>query len=469
MEAINGFSELVVLLKSQHAQTLARIAAVERRVDHFERKVGKALDELRKGAQSTRAPLLAPVKPVVEELRWQHMGDAAWAARAGQATVRGADGSLVVLGGSTGKAVLNDVWRAGRDGRQWELVDRPRLWAARWRAAAVALPDGGLLLVGGANGEEKSLGDVWHSPDAGTTWRVAQLEAPFAARQKHQCTLLADGSVLLTGGRGAKVFFSDVWIGRQGGQVWERVLDKAPWTPRYNHQCVALPDGSVLLLGGRGSRQGLSDVWRGRGAGEKWECVTESAPWPPRENHRCVVFDDGAVLLTGGYNSELAASSHRSKGSLKGGAKPKQASFTRHWFADAWLTRDAGHTWVRLQASAPWMPRAGHSCVLLQDGGVLLAGGFLANKTRGRDVWRLQPFGGGSGRIGVRAVCAGGTVEAHVLPAAGAQAKGGGAGEAGSGDEFSGEAAAAAAEAEAEAKAPEAAEEDDAMQRQNSI
>jgi len=150
---------------------------------------------------------------------------------------------------------------------------------------------------------------------------------------------------------------------------WTRVTASAGWTGRGEHSSVAMPDGSIVLLGGITDISPfiMNDTWRSTDNGATWTRVTASAGWLARCGHTSVVMPDGSIVLMGGYS---------------GGGGVKN---------DTWRSTDNGATWTRVNASAGWTGRQGHSSVAMPDGSIVLMGGFDSGFKN--DVWRSTDKG----------------------------------------------------------------------------
>jgi len=97
--------------------------------------------------------------------------------------------------------------------------------------------------------------------------------------------------------------------------------------------------------------------------------MNSSAGWEGRAYHTSVVLQDGSIVLMGGLRSD-----------------PMKL------FNDVWRSSDNGVTWIRMNTSAGWLERYGHSSITMPDGSIILMGGA---KTIGdlNDVWRSTDHG----------------------------------------------------------------------------
>ena len=117
-------------------------------------------------------------------------------------------------------------------------------WTGRRYHTAVAVPDGSIILMGGNSGKWQD--DVWRSTDGGATWTLVN------ASSGHTSVALPDGSILLMGGVGAgRTVQNDTRRSSANGTTWTEVNASSGWMARSGHISVALPDGSIILMGGQ--------------------------------------------------------------------------------------------------------------------------------------------------------------------------------------------------------------------------
>jgi len=170
-----------------------------------------------------------------------------------------------------------------------------------------------------------------------------------------------------------------------GSYAWKEVNADAPWTARAGLQATKL-GGNLYVMGGRTPASPVipfasvifNDVWRSDDKGASWKQVTDDAPWPAR-----AYFEAVTKSRKGGKGKELF---------VLGGQNFDQPS---DFFNDVWRSRDAGKTWKRMTAAAPWEGRAGLSAVV-RKGKVYVMGGSQGDdpatggtgRTLYNDVWK---------------------------------------------------------------------------------
>jgi PKD repeat protein len=278
------------------------------------------------------------------------------------------DGSIVLMGGNANNGDSNDVWGSKDNGATWIQQTASAGWSARYGHSSVVMPDGSIVVMGGYSGVHYK-NDVWRSTDNGATWIQQTASAGWSARYGHSSVVMPDGSIILMGGSSANsICKNDVWRSTDNGVTWILVTASAGWSARMLFSSVMMPDGSIVLMGGYdGSYK--NDVWRSTDNCATWIQVTASAGWSARLFFSSVVMPDGSIMLMGGRES--------------GSYNPRN---------DIWRSTDNGTTWIRVNASAGWSARYGHSSVMMPDGSIVLIGG-TTNNGYSNDVWRFVTIG----------------------------------------------------------------------------
>ena len=304
---------------------------------------------------------------------------AGWMARIHFSSVAMPDGSLVIMGGTSGGPAqtldfLNDTWRSTDNGATWTEQTASAGWTARNGQTSVAMPDGSIVLMGGWDGNSlRAKGDVWRSTDNGATWTEQTASAGWTARYEFSSVAMPDGSIVMMGGSdGVGTNYNDVWRSTDNGATWTEMNASAGWTPREEHTSVAMPDGSIVLMGGlEAGNNFMNDVWRSTDEGTTWTEMNASAGWSPRYGHTSVAMPDGSIVLMGGWDG-----SYRN---------------------DVWRSTDDGATWTQVNAGAGWPGRWSQSSAVMPDGSIVLMGGVInwvgGVYTEMNDVWRLMPVG----------------------------------------------------------------------------
>lgn len=161
------------------------------------------------------------------------------------------DGSVLLIGGGSGNAVIDAVERY--DPATGAFTAAGTLPEGRGAHTATLLPDGRVLIAGGlrprGDGPDAenvpAATTVLYDPATGTSVPGPRLGAPRAG---HTATLLPDGRVLVAGGMDAD---SEA---RKTAEIVDPVAGTVTETgalpkPLAFHSAVGLPDGSVLVTG----------------------------------------------------------------------------------------------------------------------------------------------------------------------------------------------------------------------------
>jgi N-acetylneuraminic acid mutarotase len=280
---------------------------------------------------------------------------------------------------------------------------------ARFGHTATLLPNGKVLVAGGSDDNNNGLASAeLYDP---TTGKWTETGIMGEARCYHTATLLPNGKVLVAGG----IKFLGRFLDRAlaSTELYDPATGKwtdggALSTERMNHSATLLPDGKVLVAGGSiydGNICTLTTAELYDAATDKWTETGEMNT--ARAGHPAVLLTNGKVLVTGGKNSIATTDS------LIGAELYDPA--TGKWIeADPMLfTGRCDHTATLLQngkvlvtggwygagknsllsetydpATGKWektgnmsFQRASHTATLLPDGKVLITGGGVANRS----------------------------------------------------------------------------------------
>jgi putative Ig domain-containing protein/galactose oxidase-like protein/Kelch motif protein len=164
----------------------------------------------------------------------------------------------------------------------------------RGSQAATLLSDGKVLIVGGIYGSILSSAEIY-DPDTGTfTQTAGSMSLP---RMSPTATLLQTGKVLITGGgtddasnKSAELFDPDTGM-------FTRIDDMTD--PRTGDTATLLKDGRVLIAGGYALTSALLyDPSTGKFSRTAGDMIT----W--RFNHTATLLNDGRVLMAGGQGGD---------------------------------------------------------------------------------------------------------------------------------------------------------------------
>ena len=332
--------------------------------------------------------------------QWSSAGDTAEARASHTATLL-RDGTVLVVGGrSESDRALSTAEVYEPASGTWSAtgsMEHPRV-----SHVAVPLRNGTVLVVGGTSDSGTPLASVEFYDPSTESWIPASAMAE--PRHFHTATLLGDGRVLVAGGLNED---NDVLASTElfdpVENVWSTASDLP--TPRFSHTSVLLSDGRVLSVGGADASFQIipsADVFDP--STSEWTSAGDTGL--PRISHTITQIGNGRALAAGGF--------HVSVGSLN------QAQEFRPilgvWFGVAPLAiRRGDHTAtlmddgtvlvlggvvtgaseepqmlssteVYLPKVGLWFPgssmiqgRSSHTATLLNDGSVLVAGGFAGS------------------------------------------------------------------------------------------
>jgi hypothetical protein len=238
----------------------------------------------------------------------------------------------------------------------------------RGGATAALLPNGKVLIAGGEQGtdETKLASAELYDPATGTFTLTGSMHVPRVA---HALTLLKNGTVLVTGGLSAGRYSTSNEVVEASAELYDpatgRFRPTGPMTvPRCKHASEPLADGRVIVVGGA-----TNGGWRGQySTAEIYDPPKGTfAPAGNMEFERfkltraLVLLKNGKVLVAGG----------------------------------------AEHPEVYDPVTGVFHPVAGaignaryfSTATLLQDGTVLIAGGYGTNPGEGSvpQAWLYQP------------------------------------------------------------------------------
>ncbi|WP_437982774.1 Kelch repeat-containing protein [Sorangium sp. So ce117] len=288
------------------------------------------------------------------------------AVRGGHTATRLADGRVLVIGGEAGGPGV-EIYAPALDA--WLPASSPSM--TRASHTATLLDDGRVLLAGGGAGSTATESTEIYDP-ATDAW--APGPPMQGVRAGHQATRLLDGRVLVTGGTsgpaaGAVEIFDPLTA------TWSAAapLDRIRWLT-----ATLLLDGRVLVTGLAGAAEvydPAADAWTA--APGKWGDTPATGSW-----------DDGTYVAGLGVLGEAAARLPDGQVMISGGIE--EIFYAYPWGGTSCsllYLLHAHDTYDRVQLYDPvtdaWSPggkiptgRGYHSATSLDDGGVLVAGGY---------------------------------------------------------------------------------------------
>jgi hypothetical protein len=275
--------------------------------------------------------------------------------RVGHIAVLLASGKVLVAGGwvgmeGTDSAELYDP-ATGR------FTPIAKMTTPRGRPSATLLANGDVLIAGGERRDNESLpsAEIFHA----STLTFQPTSAMHHARISHSATLLKDGHVLIAGGYADSVVASAELYDPKSGTFTET---GSLGVGRCKHTAGILPDGRVLIAGGSDSRG-----WNGNlNSAEIYDPHAGKFTAASPMNDSRFKLPDEAVQL--GSGRLLVA----------GGSKQAEVfdASTGKFLVVAGQMSDARHYLTQTR---------------LQDGRVLLAGGYPNNDQATDQTWIYRP------------------------------------------------------------------------------
>ena len=277
-------------------------------------------------------------------------------ARVGHVAVLLSSGKVLIAGGWIGHGCTDSAELY--DPKTGKFTAIAHTNARRGRPSATLLQNGDVLIAGGA--DHDTLGgvasaEVFHV----STLTFEPVGSMHAGRIAHTATLLNDGRVLVAGGRGDRVNASSELYDPKVKRFIETGSLKAA---RYKHTAGLLPDGRVLIAGGSDERD-----WSGNiRSAEIYDPKTGKFSAAGNMNESRFKLPDEAVQITAG-RLLVAGGSERAEI-----YDPQRGIFLV-------ATGNMDKPWHFMTETR------------LQDGRVLLAGGYATDPEATAQTWIYRP------------------------------------------------------------------------------
>jgi WD40 repeat protein len=274
--------------------------------------------------------------------------------RVGQVAVLLRSGKVLIAGGWVGHGCTDSAELYDPvTGKFTELSSK--MTTRRGRPTATLLPSGDVLITGG--GDHDSPGGIVSAEVFDAASMTFKSVAPMHfARIAHTATLLQDGRVLIAGGRGDRVnAVAEIFDPKTA-----RFTDTGSLvTARYKHTAGLLPDGRVLIAGGSDERDWSGNLSSAEIYDPKTGRFTSTASLNDSRFKLPEELASGKLLVAGGNkNAELF--------------DPDTGRFVS-------VSGEIGDSWHYMSETK------------LQDGRVLLAGGYPNNDRATAQAWIYQP------------------------------------------------------------------------------
>jgi hypothetical protein len=278
-------------------------------------------------------------------------------ARVGHVAVLLKSGKVLIAGGWIGNGVTDEAELYDPSAGKFTAI--AHMLTKRGRPDATLLEDGNVLITGGANSGGAGTNIVATEIFDAATLKFRPTGVMRYPRIAHTATLLADGRVLVAGGRGSEVNASAEIYDPKTGTFHDT---GSMLTARYKHTAGVLPDGRVLIAGGSDARD-----WHGTlSSAEIYDPQRGTFVSTAPLNDARFKLPDTAVLLRSGQLL-IAGGNRQAEVFDKSGGKftivPGDMGDARHYMTET----------------------------LLNDGRVLLAGGYAYNPEATAQTWIYRP------------------------------------------------------------------------------
>jgi hypothetical protein len=313
------------------------------------------------------------------------------------------DGRVFVAGGLAGENNLasTEIFDPAAE----SFAHAGNMSVARTGHTATLLSNGKVLIAGGYNGSYLASAELYDP----ATKRFTPANAMTSARSGHVATLLPNGKVLLAGGVGVGwTFLASAEIYDPAANTFTRTSDML--AARESHTATLLHNGKVLVTGGhRGRRPAVTiyssteiyDPATGRfTAGGDMTRI--------RHKHEAVLLADGRVLIAGGSderdghgaytNAEIydpASGSFRATGNMNSARYKLQGTGVLLSNGKVLVAGGANRAEVFDPAGGTFTyaggdmetPRLFATATRLQNGQVLIIGGYHDNSVASSNAW----------------------------------------------------------------------------------
>jgi len=264
------------------------------------------------------------------------------------------NGKVLVAGGTDGSSALSSTELYDPTDGSWKLL-AVGLYTARYCHTATLLTNGTVLVTGGRDSDNNSIPDCQLFDPAVGYWRTFRGNNLITPRYSHTATLLPDGRVLVAGGvntTNGTLSSAELFIPNGTGGSWSQAADMG--SARYDHTATLLPNGTVLVAGGfvPGYALGSSILYAPDSGGGAW--TSTGSLNVERGASTATLLPNGEVLVTGGLYWDWTIGGSISSAEVYDSA------------TGIWTTTNSMN-----------YARTEHTATLLDNGQVLVAGGYI--------------------------------------------------------------------------------------------
>ena len=329
-------------------------------------------------------------------------------ARAGHTATLLKDGNVLIAGGMNGNGRYFDTVESYSPATD-TFSSVQSMGFKRVGHTATLLPDGKVLIAGGYNGDYLASAEIY-DPATGGFAPTANMTTP---RNGHVGVVLDDGKILLAGGTGKGwTFLASAELYDPSTKAFTRTGNMT--APRVSHTATLLKSGKVLITGGDKDRREAMTVYSSAEVYDPAEGAFSGTGEMAtvRHKHAASLLPDGNVLIVGGSDKRDWQGRYASaevydsvKGEFKGIGDMNMARFK---LSDAVVTLRNGKVLIaggaeRLELYDPATKtfnlvegpidtaRSFSSATLLQDGRVLITGGYDNKIESGVKTWLYKP------------------------------------------------------------------------------
>ena len=217
-------------------------------------------------------------------------------ARSGHTATLLPTGDVLIAGGMNGNGNYSDtveIYSTATD----TFKSTQSLRAKRVGHTATVLPNGKVLVAGGYNGDYLASAEIY-DPATGRFTVTGQMAMP---RSDHVAVLLKNGKVLLAGGIGTG------WTFLASAELYDPstgafTLTGSMTTARESHTVTLLKSGKVLIAGGHKDRRAAMTVYSSAELydPERGIFSATGSMTTIRHKHAAALLPDGNVLIAGG-------------------------------------------------------------------------------------------------------------------------------------------------------------------------
>lgn len=338
--------------------------------------------------------------PAANEWAELHIGGSAPSARACSSLALGTgEERLVLVGGSVGLTMLNDVWSYDSQTTTWSLLHPgSSIPSPRSGQSMTCAPDGTTAyLFGGWHGNS-SFSDMWAHDLLTFEWTLLSPAGSLPAGRSYHCAVYdtKDETLIVFGGHSGSFDLNDTWAYDSATGVWTDLNPSGELPiPRDSH-AMAYDEstGRVILFGGLDDGgYPLDDTWAYDPAANVWTRLDPIGAGPCARSCHSMVYDPTTrqIVLFGGSTAsapgDVISSSTPNLCSSTCGARyyPDQLN-------DTWTYDPAQNRWtevVTVGGTPP--PRDSHCAVYDSSAGrLIIVGGWDGSDTL-QDAWAYYP------------------------------------------------------------------------------